>query len=71
MKSAMKETEAVFQRALIRALESGEISRTANTRALACFLVNTMQGLVVLRKAKAGEKTCRDVIEVAMAALNA
>ena len=71
MTSAMKETQAVFKRALIRAAECGEISPQADTRALARFLVNTMQGLVVLRKAKAGEKTCRDVIEVAMAALNA
>ncbi len=67
----MTEPKAAFHRTLNGAAELGEIRRKANTRALARFLVNTMQGLVVLSKGKIGKKTCHDVISVGMVALAA
>lgn len=71
MKSALTNTEAALRKTLDRAVEAGEINAKADTRALARFLLNTIQGLVVLGKAKLGKKTSSDVIEVAMAALAA
>lgn len=71
MKSALTHTEAALRKTLDRAVEEREINAKADTRALARFLLNTMQGLVVLGKAKLGKKTSSDVIEVAMAALAA
>lgn len=71
MKSALTHTEAALRKTLDRAVKEGEISAKADTRALARFLLNTMQGLVVLGKAKLGKQTSSDVIEVAMAALAA
>ena len=71
MKAALTHTEAALRKTLDRAAKEGEINAKADTRALARFLLNTMQGLVVLGKAKLGKKTSSDVIEVAMAALAA
>ncbi len=71
MKVALTNTAAALRKTLDRAVEQGEINAKADTRALARFLLNTMQGLVVLGKAKLGKKTSSDVIEVAMAALAA
>jgi TetR/AcrR family transcriptional repressor of nem operon len=71
MKSALMHTEAALRKTLDRAVEEGEIAAKAETRALARFLLNTMQGLVVLGKAKLGKKTSNDIIDVAMAALTA
>lgn len=71
MKSALMATEAAFKRTLDRAAEAGEIDPSTDTRPLARFLVGTMHGLVVLCKARLGKRSCRDVINVAMAALTA
>ena len=71
MKSALIAVEEAFRRALNRAVELGELSRKTHTRALARFLGNTLQGLVVLSKGKLGKQTRDDVIDVAMAALAA
>ncbi len=71
MKSALIAVEEAFRRALNRAVKLGELSRKTHTRALARFLGNTLQGLVVLSKGKLGKQTRDDVIDVAMAALAA
>jgi TetR/AcrR family transcriptional repressor of nem operon len=63
--------ENAFREALDRAVAAGELKRSADTRALARFLVNTLQGLVVLGKGKAPRRSREDVIDVAMRALAA
>ena len=70
MKSALLSVEEAFRQVLNRAVELNEVPRNANTRALARFLANTLQGLVVTAKGKLGKPTRDDVIEVAMAALS-
>jgi TetR/AcrR family transcriptional regulator, transcriptional repressor for nem operon len=42
----VRHTEAVFERAVIRAQEAGEIPADRDPRAMACFLVNTLHGLL-------------------------
>ena len=69
MKSALLSVEDAFRQALNRVVELNEVPRNANTRALARFLANTLQGLVVTAKGNLGKPTRDDVIEVAMAAL--
>ena len=70
MKSALLSVEEAFRQVLNRAVELSEVPRSASTRALARFLANTLQGLVVTAKGKLGKQTRDDVIEVAMAALS-
>ncbi len=71
MKSALVAVEEAFRRALNRAVECGELGPRADTRCLARFLANTLQGLVVLSKGKLGRQTRNDVINVTMTALAA
>lgn len=70
MKSALLSVEEAFRQVLNRAVVLHEVPRKANTRALARFLANTLQGLVVTAKGRLGKPTRDDVIEVAMAALS-
>ena len=46
----VRHTEAVFERAVIRAQEAGEIPADRDPRALARFLVNALHGLRVLAR---------------------
>jgi len=71
VRQAMRGMENAFREALDRAVAAGELKRSADTRALARFLVNTLQGLVVLGKGKAPRRSREDVIDVAMRALAA
>ena len=71
MKSALIAVEEAFRKALSRSVERGELGRRTDTRCLARFLANTLQGLVVLSKGKLGKQTRNDVIKVTMAALEA
>ena len=70
MKSALLSVEEAFRQVLERAVELNEVPANANTRTLARFLVNTLQGLVVTAKAKLGKQTRDDVIEVAIVAIS-
>ncbi len=70
MKSALRSVEEAFCQVLERAVELNEVPGNANTRALARFLANTLQGLVVTAKGKLGKQTRDDVIEVAIAAIS-
>ncbi len=70
MKSALLAVEEAFRVVLNGAVELNEVPRNANTRALARFLANTLQGLVVTAKGKLGKPTRDDVIEVAIAAIS-
>ncbi|MCP3903687.1 MAG: TetR/AcrR family transcriptional regulator [Planctomycetes bacterium] len=66
----LKRIERAFAKALERARGAGELSDDADTRALARFLVTTLQGLVVMAKASTGRgPVVRDSVEVALAAL--
>ncbi len=71
MKSALIAVEEAFRKALNRAVARRELGRRTDTRCLARFLANTLQGLVVLSKGKLGKQTRNDVIKVTMAALAA
>jgi TetR/AcrR family transcriptional repressor of nem operon len=65
----LRRIEKAFENALGRAQAAGELSKSADTRALARFLGTTLQGLVVLSKAAAGKAHVRDSVDVALAAL--
>ncbi len=65
----MRRVEKAFHNALARAVEAGELSRRADTRAQARFLTGTVQGLSVMGKASASRATIRDIIDVACGAL--
>jgi TetR/AcrR family transcriptional repressor of nem operon len=64
--------EKALERALIRGQAEGEIALHKNPRALARFIVNTIQGLRVLSKGSASQNRRQrllDVVDVAMDAL--
>ncbi|MCG8409362.1 MAG: TetR/AcrR family transcriptional regulator [Phycisphaerales bacterium] len=69
MRASLRAIEDAFFDALERAIKNGELNRKAETRALARFLTNALQGLVVTCKAKLGKQTREDIIRVTMAAL--
>ena len=52
-----------------RAVEAGELSSDANTRAQTRFVVATIQGLIVLGKSTHSRKELGDVVDVAVSAL--
>lgn len=62
----VRHTEAVFERALIRAQEAGEIPADRDPRAIACFLVNTLHGLRVLGRAGTDRAVLEDAVRVAL-----
>jgi TetR/AcrR family transcriptional repressor of nem operon len=63
--------ERTFRNALDRAVDSGELSHHTDTRALARFLVAVDEGMMVLGRAGAAPDTLDDIVEVALAAINA
>lgn len=62
----VRHTEAVFERAVIRAQEAGEIPADRDPRAMACFLVNTLHGLRVLARAGTDRAVLEDAVRVAL-----
>jgi TetR/AcrR family transcriptional repressor of nem operon len=62
----VRHTEAIFERALIRAQEAGEIPADRDPRALACFLVNTLHGLRVLARAGTDRAVLEDSARVTL-----
>lgn len=68
-RSMLATLEKSIQRTLQRAVEAGELARSANTRAQARFLTSTLQGLMVMAKAGAGPAELRDITTVSLAAL--
>ena len=66
----VRHTEAVFERALIRAQEAGEIPADRDPRAIACFLVNTLHGLRVLARAGTDRAVLEDAVRVALDGLH-
>jgi len=66
----VRHTEAVFERALIRAQEAGEIPADRDPRALARFLVNALHGLRVLARAGTARAVLEDAVRVALDGLH-
>jgi len=62
-------TEKAFRRTLERAAKQGELKPGVDVRATARFLTGTMNGLVVMGKARAGQGTLDDIVDVAMGVL--
>jgi TetR/AcrR family transcriptional repressor of nem operon len=66
----VRHTEAVFERAVIRAQEAGEIPADRDPRAMACFLVNTLHGLRVLTRVGTDRAVLEDAVRVALDVLH-
>jgi TetR/AcrR family transcriptional repressor of nem operon len=66
----VRHTEAVFERALIRAQEAGEIPADRDPQALARFLVNVLHGLRVLARAGTARAVLEDAVRVALVGLH-
>lgn len=62
--------ERVFRSALERAREQGELPRGKDPRAVARFLLGFVNGLHVVAKAGADRATLRDMVKVALQALD-
>lgn len=62
----VRHTEAVFERAVIRAQEAGEIPADRDPRALARFLVNALHGLRVLARVGTDRAILEDAVRVAL-----
>ena len=62
-------SEDIFESALTRAREAGEISADSDPKALARFLVNTLHGLRVLARAGSDRDALEDTVRIALGAL--
>jgi TetR/AcrR family transcriptional repressor of nem operon len=68
--SGLAKTEETFYCAIRRGQKLGEIAADKEPRALARYLTGTLNGLLVMGKAKAGRRTLQDVVRVALTALD-
>jgi TetR/AcrR family transcriptional repressor of nem operon len=64
------EVEGIFSDALLRARKAGEISRNADTKALASFFTVTIQGMRAMARLKSDRKSLEQVARVALATLD-
>jgi TetR/AcrR family transcriptional repressor of nem operon len=62
--------EKVFQKALQRGKEQGELRRVSDTRAVARFLYSNLQGLLLMAKAAPDRKLLNDVVKVTLSVLD-
>ena len=70
LRESLGRVEQAFHGVIERGQAQGEISPEKDPRALARFLVSTVQGLRVLSRADSEEAVLRDVVSVALAALD-
>lgn len=61
--------EEAFYRALLRGKKEGELKELRDARAVARFLYNSFQGLVLLAKTTRDRKTLDDVVKVTLSVL--
>jgi TetR/AcrR family transcriptional regulator, transcriptional repressor for nem operon len=61
--------EAALYRALLRGKKEGELKGVRDPRAVARFLNNSLQGLVLMAKATRDRKTLEDVVKVTLSVL--
>jgi TetR/AcrR family transcriptional repressor of nem operon len=64
------EVEGIFREALLRARKAGELSRNADTKALARFFTVTIQGMRAMARLKSDRKSLEQVARVALATLD-
>jgi TetR/AcrR family transcriptional repressor of nem operon len=62
--------EKMFQKALQRGKEQGELRRVSDTRAVARFLYSNLQGLLLMAKATRDRKLLNDVVKVTLSVLD-
>lgn len=62
--------EKMFQKALQRGKEQGELRRVSDTRAVARFLYSNLQGLLLIAKATRDRKLLNDVVKVTLSVLD-
>ena len=65
----MRSIEDAFYRALLRGKKEGELKLVRDPRAMARFLFNNFQGLVLTAKATQDRKTLEDVVKVTLSVL--
>jgi TetR/AcrR family transcriptional regulator, transcriptional repressor for nem operon len=63
------EVEGIFREALLRARKAGELSRSADTKALARFFAVTIQGMRAMARLKSDRKSLEQVARVALETL--
>jgi len=68
--SSVASAEKIFQRALERGREQGELRRVRDTRAVARFLYSNLQGLLLLAKATRDRKLLSDVVKITLSVLD-
>jgi len=66
----MRSIEEAFYRALLRGKREGELQHVREPRAVARFLYNNFQGLVLTAKATQDRKTLEDVVKVTLSVLD-
>ena len=64
--SNMTAVEGAFYGALLRGKRSGELKEVRDPRAVARFLCSSLQGLVLMAKAKPGHKALEDVVKITL-----
>lgn len=65
----MRSIEEAFYRALLRGRKNGELQNVRDPRAMARFLYNNFQGLVLTAKATQDRKALQDVVKVTLSVL--
>src|SRR6185369_3649112 len=63
-------TEEAFYRSLLRGKREGELKNLRDPRAVARFLYNSMQGLLLTAKSTQDRKTLEDVVKVTLSVLD-
>lgn len=66
----MAAIERALYRALVRGKKDGELKGVRDPRAVARFLYSSLQGLVLMAKAKRDRKTLEDVVRVTLSVLD-
>ena len=68
--NSVASAERMFQRALQRGKEQGELPTLRDTRAVARFLYSSLQGLLLMAKATRDRKLLQDVVKVTLSVLD-
>jgi TetR/AcrR family transcriptional regulator, transcriptional repressor for nem operon len=68
--NSVASAEKMFQRALQRGKEQGDLARVRDTRAVARFLYSSLQGLLLMAKATRDRKLLNDVVKVTLSVLD-
>ena len=68
--NSVASAEKMFQKALQRGKEQGELRRVSDTRAVARFLYSSLQGLLLMAKSTRDRKLLKDVVKVTLSVLD-